>query len=95
MAKHDSEKFLAEVQSLLVNLKIALQELVKGFTNNASLKRSRIFRGNSITPLLESQYGIKIGDDLLNKNAEVVGVALMVTEAVAVTAEHPPDAAIV
>ena len=36
---------------------------VKGFTNNASLKRSRIFRGNSITPLLERQYGIKIGDD--------------------------------
>ncbi len=47
-------------------------KLVKGFTNNASLKRSRIFRGNSITPLLESQYGIKIGDELLNKNAEVV-----------------------
>lgn len=45
---------------------------VKGFTNNASLKRSRIFRGNSITPLLERQYGIKIGDDLLNKNAELV-----------------------
>ena len=47
-------------------------KLVKGFTNNASLKRSRIFRGNSITPLLERQYGIKIGDELLNKNAEVV-----------------------
>jgi len=47
-------------------------KLVKGFTNNASLKRSRIFRGNSITPLLERQYGIKIGDDLLNKNAELV-----------------------
>ena len=45
---------------------------VKGFTNNASLKRSRIFRGNSITPLLERQYGIKIGDDLLNKSAELV-----------------------
>lgn len=45
---------------------------VKGFTNNASLKRSRIFRGNSITPLLETQYGIKIGDELLNKNAELV-----------------------
>ncbi len=47
-------------------------KLVKGFTNNASTKRSRIFRGNSITPLLERQYGIKIGDDLLNKNAELV-----------------------
>lgn len=45
---------------------------VKGFTNNASLKRSRIFRGNSITPLLERQYGIKISDDLLNKNQELV-----------------------
>lgn len=45
---------------------------VKGFTDNASLKRSRIFRGNSITPLLERQYGIKIGDDLLNKNQELV-----------------------
>lgn len=45
---------------------------VKGFTGNASLKRSRIFRGNSITPLLERQYGIKIGDDLLNKNTELV-----------------------
>lgn len=47
-------------------------KLVKGFTTNASLKRSRIFRGNSITPLLERQYGIKIGDDLLNKNDELV-----------------------
>jgi protein involved in polysaccharide export with SLBB domain len=46
--------------------------MVKGFTENASLKRSRIFRGNSITPLLERQYGIKIGDDLLNKNADLV-----------------------
>lgn len=46
--------------------------LVKGFTPNASLKRSRIFRGNSITPLLERQYGIKIEDDLLNKNTELV-----------------------
>jgi len=45
---------------------------VKGFTANASLKRSRIFRGNSITPLLERQYGVKIGDDLLNKNQELV-----------------------
>lgn len=45
---------------------------VKGFTDNASLKRSRIFRGNSITPLLERQYGIKIEDDLLNKNQELV-----------------------
>ena len=47
-------------------------EMVKGFTVNASLKRSRIFRGNSITPLLERQYGIKIGDELLNKNSELV-----------------------
>ena len=47
-------------------------DLVKGFTPNASLKRSRIFRGNSITPLLERQYGIKIEDDLLNKNSELV-----------------------
>ena len=45
---------------------------VQGFNKNASLKRSRIFRGNSITPLLERQYGIKIGDDLLNKNDELV-----------------------
>lgn len=45
---------------------------VQGFNENASLKRSRIFRGNSITPLLERQYGIKIGDDLLNKNDELV-----------------------
>jgi len=56
-------------------------KLVKGFTNNASLKRSRIFRGNSITPLLESQYGIKIGDDLLNKNAEVVNRILAFEQA--------------
>lgn len=45
---------------------------VKGFTSNASLKRSRIFRGNSITPILEREYGIKIGDDLLNRNTELV-----------------------
>ena len=56
-------------------------KLVKGFTDNASLKRSRIFRGNSITPLLESQYGIKIGDDLLNKNAEVVNRILAYEQA--------------
>lgn len=49
-----------------------IMKSVKGFTDNASLKRSRIFRGNSITPLLERQYGIKIGDDLLNKNQELV-----------------------
>jgi protein involved in polysaccharide export with SLBB domain len=49
-----------------------IMKSVKGFTNNASLRRSRIFRGNSITPLLERQYGIKIGDDLLNKNQELV-----------------------
>ncbi len=47
-------------------------ELVKGFTKNASLKRARLFRGNSITPLLESQYGIKIGDEIVNKNKELV-----------------------
>jgi protein involved in polysaccharide export with SLBB domain len=47
-------------------------ELVKGFTKNASLKRARLFRGNSITPLLESQYGIKIGDGIVNKNKELV-----------------------
>jgi protein involved in polysaccharide export with SLBB domain len=47
-------------------------KLVKGFTNNASLRKSRIFRGNSITPLLERQYGIKIGDDLLNNNSDLV-----------------------
>ena len=45
---------------------------VKGFTNSASLKRSRIFRGNSITPLLERQYGVKIDDELLNNNQELV-----------------------
>ena len=49
-----------------------IMKSVKGFTANASLKRSRIFRGNSITPLLERQYGIKIGDDLLNNNQELV-----------------------
>ena len=47
-------------------------KLAKGFTKNASLKRSRIFRGNSITPLLERQYGIKIDEDLLNKNQTLV-----------------------
>lgn len=45
---------------------------VKGFTSNASLKRSRIFRGNSITPLLERQYGVKISDDILNQNQALV-----------------------
>lgn len=47
-------------------------KLVKGFTENASLKRARLFRGNSITPLLERQYGIKIGDEIVNKNKELV-----------------------
>ncbi len=47
-------------------------KLVKGFTPNASLKRARIFRGNSITPLLERQYNIKINDLLLNTNTELV-----------------------
>ena len=47
-------------------------KLAKGFTENASLKRSRLFRGNSITPLLERQYGIKIGEEIVNKNQEFV-----------------------
>lgn len=47
-------------------------KLAKGFTKNASLKRSRLFRGNSITPLLERQYGIKIGENIVNKNQEFV-----------------------
>jgi protein involved in polysaccharide export with SLBB domain len=46
--------------------------LVNGFTPNASLKRARIFRGNSITPLLEREYGVKISDELLNQNQTLV-----------------------
>ncbi len=52
-----------------------LGEIIKkanGFTSNASLKRARIFRGNSITTLLEKQYGIKIEEDLINNNPELV-----------------------
>lgn len=52
-----------------------LGELIKktnGFTTNASLKRARIFRGNSITTLLEKQYGIKIDENLINNNPELV-----------------------
>jgi protein involved in polysaccharide export with SLBB domain len=45
---------------------------VNGFTSNASLKRARIFRGNSITTLLEKQYGIKIDENLINNNPELV-----------------------
>lgn len=45
---------------------------VKGFTPNASLKRARLFRGNSITALLEKQYGIKIDEKLLNKDRELI-----------------------
>lgn len=45
---------------------------VKGFTENASLKRARLFRGNSITTLLEKQYGIKIDEKLLNMDKELV-----------------------
>ena len=52
-----------------------LGEIIKksnGFTSNASLKRARIFRGNSITTLLEKQYGIKIDENLINNNPELV-----------------------
>lgn len=45
---------------------------VKGFTTNASLKRARLFRGNSVTTLLEKQYGIKIDEKLLNNDKELV-----------------------
>lgn len=45
---------------------------VNGFTPNASLKRARIFRGNSITTLLEKQYGIKIEQNIINNNPELV-----------------------
>lgn len=44
----------------------------KGFTENASLIRARLFRGNSVTTLLEKQYGIKIDDKLLNNDRELV-----------------------
>lgn len=44
----------------------------KGFTENASLIRARLFRGNSVTTLLEKQYGIKIDDQLLNNDRELV-----------------------
>ncbi len=47
-------------------------KLAKGFTKNASLKRSRLFRGNSITPLLEKQYGIKLDDDIVTRNQELL-----------------------
>lgn len=45
---------------------------VKGFTENASLVRARLFRGNSVTTLLEKQYGIKIDEKLLNNDRELV-----------------------
>ncbi len=45
---------------------------VKGFTNNASLTRARLFRGNSVTALLEKQYGIKIDEKLLNNDRELI-----------------------
>lgn len=45
---------------------------VKGFTDNASLLRARLFRGNSVTALLEKQYGIKIDEKLLNNDRELV-----------------------
>lgn len=45
---------------------------VKGFTDNASLVRARLFRGNSVTALLEKQYGIKIDEKLLNNDKELV-----------------------
>ncbi|WP_337871781.1 SLBB domain-containing protein [Ignavibacterium sp.] len=44
----------------------------KGFTDNASLIRARLFRGNSVTTLLEKQYGIKIDEKLLNNDRELV-----------------------
>lgn len=44
----------------------------KGFTENASLVRARLFRGNSVTTLLEKQYGIKIDEKLLNNDRELV-----------------------
>lgn len=45
---------------------------VKGFTDNASLIRARLFRGNSVTALLEKQYGIKIDEKLLNNDRELI-----------------------
>lgn len=45
---------------------------VKGFTENASLIRARLFRGNSVTALLEKQYGIKIDEKLLNNDRELI-----------------------
>jgi protein involved in polysaccharide export with SLBB domain len=49
-----------------------VMKLVNGFTSNASLKRARLFRGNSITPLLEREYGVKIYDELLNQDQALV-----------------------
>ncbi|GMU96397.1 SLBB domain-containing protein [Ignavibacterium album] len=45
---------------------------VKGFTDNASLIRARLFRGNSVTALLEKQYSIKIDEKLLNNDRELI-----------------------
>jgi protein involved in polysaccharide export with SLBB domain len=44
----------------------------KGFTENASLTRARLFRGNSVTTLLEKQYGIKIDEKLINNDRELI-----------------------
>lgn len=49
-----------------------IMKQVKGFTDNASLIRARLFRGNSVTALLEKQYGIKIDEKLLNNDRELV-----------------------
>lgn len=39
-------------------------ERAGGFTEDASILRSRLFRGNSINMLLERQYGVTISNDL-------------------------------
>lgn len=47
-------------------------KLANGFTPEASLKRARVFRKNSINVLLERQYGIKIDPELFIDNPELI-----------------------
>ena len=45
--------------------KTTLYEVIQkagGFTNNASLRRARLYTGNSLAVFLEKQYGIKLAD---------------------------------
>jgi protein involved in polysaccharide export with SLBB domain len=49
-----------------------LLKQTNGFTSNAALSRAKIFRGNSITNLLEKQYGIRIDEKLLDDNSVLV-----------------------